>query len=137
MEVLFVGDCPSKHNNSADVAFVGSKSGKTLDVWANFLGVNYHAVNSDDMDKLLVSLRYAERINQPVIILGNKAESRVDKLCKNHGLVLYKYKLPHPSGLNRKLNNKEWLKDQLNSVAHQLIHLTYSLNCGINNEDEN
>lgn len=109
--VMFVGDKPNpKKNVSMDVAFVGTTSYKTLLDW----------VYKMDLDLNLVSMLNAYDVQgQPqvlpsdirkykVIALGEECVSVLNKVP---GLVFFK--LPHPSGLNKSLNNKKQLSERL------------------------
>lgn len=100
-KVVFVGDEPSKLNIRSDIAFVGSRCFSTLVEWITNLAPDYYiCINSgpEDLDKILDLYHMA---NFKVIALGNKASERLSKLGIGHRI------LPHPSGLNRMLNDKE------------------------------
>lgn len=120
MKVLFVGDQPSRRNNNPAVAFEGTQSGVTLEKWATFLGVSYFAINSHLEPELYSAVRWAEQFNQPIITLGALAKQRVESLCYENGLVVEMYNLPHPSPLNRKLNDKPKLIETLRDLKHKL-----------------
>lgn len=104
IKVIFVGDEPSKTNIHDDIAFVGAKCFPTLVEWINIINPDYYiCLNSNkgtDLDKIL-DLYHGEKFS--VIALGNKAAKRLSKLGIGHR------KLPHPSGLNRALNDKKKL----------------------------
>lgn len=108
--IYFIGDKPSKHNLSPDIAFVGTKSHQTLKKWFNYISLPESSVKLLNKDK----------INQIptdsiVIALGNEAEKYL-KLAK-----IPHFKLPHPSGLNRLLNDKNWLTGQLNACKQYIL----------------
>ena len=46
-----------------------------------------------------------------IIALGNVASDTLNKINISH------FKMPHPSGLNRQLNNKEFMNDRLNQLS--------------------
>ena len=46
-----------------------------------------------------------------IIALGNTASETLNKINIPH------FKMPHPSGLNRQLNNKEFMNDRLNALS--------------------
>ncbi len=107
--VLYVGDKPSRKNTNPDLAFVGTKSGETLKKWHKIIAPDmkwYKAVNttSDDFQQIV---READLNDMPIIALGNNAATALLKMKVEH------YKLPHPSGRNRLLNDKDWLADRL------------------------
>jgi uracil-DNA glycosylase len=120
MKVLFVGDQPSRKNDNPATAFKGTQSGVTLEKWATFLGVTYFAINSHSEPELYSSIKWAEQFNQPIITLGASAKQRVESLCYKNGFVVEIYHLPHPSPLNRKLNNKPRLFESLLELKHKL-----------------
>lgn len=111
MKVVFVGDKPSRLNKDPNVAFVGAKCHKRLMKWINFLETeNYKLINSHNEDCKLALLYiniFSKIENIKFIALGKTASKRLSNLGIDH------YKLDHPSGLNRKLNNKEYELDML------------------------
>lgn len=126
MTVFFVGDKPSKKNLDPNTPFVGTKSYKTLLNWIGDLDVNVTDVvlankkhiskhMSGAIEVELPSLYTVMEVGDPVIALGESAGKYLDKLKIHH------FKMPHPSGLNRKLNDKKWLKKQLNK-CREYIH---------------
>ncbi len=107
--ILFVGDKPSKANLSPDVAFVGTKSYKTLIGWIKSMDLNpYHVVLINRTDPWFESKvkEYLDK-NYPIITLGLNAKSAVSKITPAF------FSMPHPSGLNRQLNRKEYIDTQL------------------------
>lgn len=105
MKVLIVGDKPSKHNTDPDKAFVGSRCYPRLMEWLRRTGIkDYELINSDTVDQLLIAMLW----EGPVITLGVKAHNRL--LHVKHA------SLPHPSGLNRKINDRLWLAEELSSI---------------------
>ncbi len=110
IKVVFVGDEPSSTNIRKDVAFVGAKCFNTLVEYISTLKPDYYiCLNSgpEDLDKIL---DLYHKGNFKVIALGNKAAERLANLG-----IGYR-KLPHPSGLNRQLNDKKQLTEQLIDV---------------------
>lgn len=128
--VLFVGSNPSIHCFNPSVAFVGTKSLTTLELWISEIRLNmqyyfpYHMANASsritstpkisDMDLESLGI-YCEYV-QPfaVIALGKYAV----KACKKMGWEYFE--LPHPSGLNRKLNDKNYVKTALKQCSDYL-----------------
>lgn len=103
--VLFVGDSPSKANTNPIMAFIGSRSGKTLEAWTERLGLKlgeYMMINRTD-EFFADCARSFYKSSRPVISLGVKADVALSKANVPH------FSLPHPSGLNRKLNDKKTL----------------------------
>lgn len=106
-KVVFVGDEPSKTNIRNDIAFVGAKCFHTLVGWIKELNPDYYiCLNSNTIKNLnqIVDL-YDNKFR--IVALGERASN----VLLNRGI--YHFKLPHPSGLNRKLNDKEYIKKQL------------------------
>lgn len=109
--VLFVGDKPSRKNWRHEVAFVGTQSYQSLMKWVSTMGVmDFRMVNSnsqEDMDRILSH-------EGPIVALGNIASIRINRL----GLTYFK--LPHPSGRNRLLNDKQALHSRLTECVEWL-----------------
>lgn len=102
IRVIFVGDKPSKANTDPTVAFEGTKSWITFQKWADLLGLSpseYEKVNRGSFCDIMLDL-YP---NAKVIALGVEASNYLNSRDKAH------FKLPHPSGLNRVLNDKEYI----------------------------
>lgn len=116
--VWFVGSNPSKKNNNPLLPFWGTKSYETLKKWMETLGVNRHGlinvsnevtegeipeITSYDLFRLKTKLAGESR----VIALGNTASMALSKVGISH------FKMPHPSGRNRKLNNPKFVAEKL------------------------
>lgn len=111
--ILFVGDKPSKKNINSRVAFVGTRSYKTLLEWIYYLDVDItEAMTCNRVDPWATN---DVIVADKVIALGKEAERFVASIRDDY------FALPHPSGLNRQLNDdlyvrrvlrecKEWLK---------------------------
>lgn len=106
MKVMVLGLNPSEHGGK-------SKTFKTLHKWMDDLDVKYYCFdnvtwdfeqpksNKDvDFERIKESIFGCERI----LALGSKADAVLRHLGANH------YSLPHPSGLNRQINNSEYLQ---------------------------
>ena len=92
--IYFIGDKPSKHNLSPDIAFVGTKSHQTLKKWFNHISLlesNVKLLNKDKINQIPP--------DAIVIALGNEAEKQ----------------------LNRLLNDKDWLTGQLNACKQYIL----------------
>jgi len=106
--VVILGDKPSAKNLREDVAFVGCSSYKTLLGWIYEMDLNLNQVcldNSQGAKEFELKMDIANGAR--IICLGENAH----KVVSNFGIECFK--LPHPSGLNRKLNDKKWLAEQL------------------------
>lgn len=127
MKVLFVGQNPSKKNIDPKVPFVGTKSEKILDEWFKILKLedifivnafdytNKKYTNAEYLSSAL-DMNFVYDIYQfnKVIALGNIASKVLKYADIEH------FKLPHPSGLNRKLNDKKWLNNELEKAKEYL-----------------
>ena len=120
--VIFVGDKPSKTNIDPDVAFVGTKSYDKLCSWIPKLDISLNDIvicnkkdiksNSYKNPKNVNDFRFEITTNvhipfdpkkgDKVIALGAQAALYLDDIECEH------FMLPHPSGLNRKLNDKKF-----------------------------
>jgi uracil-DNA glycosylase len=101
IKVAIIGDEPSTKNVHRDLAFVGAKCFNTVVEWIKALDPDYYVcLNSNtptDLDKVHVLAQQGFKL----IALGEKASKRLGSLPH--------FKLPHPSGLNRQLNDKRRL----------------------------
>lgn len=117
VKVVFVGDCPSKTNTHPEIAFVGAKCFNTLVEWIKQLPIDYYiCFNSNDAD---LSLKLDALTNEgfKVIALGNNASERLTAWKIEH------FKLPHPSGLNRILNDKRKMALEMLACNTYLLDL--------------
>lgn len=110
MKVLIVGDRPSSLNVDPKVPFKGAKCEKRLNTWIDVIGIrNCKIINQSDFeyDEIvdLINMYNGLYTKVKVVALGNNASKALKSL--EH------FKLPHPSGLNRKLNDKKYEKQQL------------------------
>lgn len=131
MKVLFIGQNPSQTNLDINVAFVGSRSYHTLLEWVRKLGLKPGEVGFVNASKKIgdVTLKDADFNNlfsaccthEKVICLGKYAEKCYQKIARTYGWS-YKaaFSLPHPSGLNRKLNNPEYVQKILEECKNYL-----------------
>lgn len=132
MKVIFVGDSPSKKNLDPNIPFVGTKSHKTLLSWTKIMSIaepDIILVNQDKLDydyvngNIEYNAKIVTNLNDAVVIaLGNNAKSKLEEL------YLYDFfHMPHPSGLNRKLNDKKYLKNKLVDCKTFLLKNGYDL----------
>ena len=118
--IIFVGDKPSSKNIDPDIPFVGTQSYKKLLEWIGEMDINIMDVKLTNQDQIKIVERNSETIHPKIydrfmenaetdkfIALGNIASGKLNKVGIEH------FKLPHPSGLNRKINDKKYIKDQL------------------------
>lgn len=108
--IIFVGDKPSKKNIDPDVAFVGTVSYRRLLEWIYLMNLSINDVNICNKDDS--TWEFWERIsatctNINFVALGRNAANFLHKKGVEH------FTLPHPSGLNRSINDKSHLNRQL------------------------
>lgn len=109
--VLFVGDKPSRLNTDPNVAFKGARCESRLLEWLTILNIPYILVNRTDSDfYLMANLFYA--VNCPIVTLGNNASKALGKASH--------FKLPHPSGRNRQINDKAFILAKLEECKKYL-----------------
>lgn len=120
--IIFVGDKPSKFNVRPEVAFVGTKSYKTLLdwIWKLDLGINNvllcNLADVLDYQSFIIfepfdgyALQHDPK-HDKVIALGQNASKGLHSMGVEHFLM------DHPSGLNRKLNDKNYVKRRLEDL---------------------
>lgn len=113
MTVLLVGDKPSTKNENPNVPFVGTRSHETLKEWMKQLGVkDYIAINQIDFNTDELRDLYAVGSDLKIIALGNNA----DKALRD----VPHFKLPHPSGKNRLLNDRKYVDFKLDQCKEWL-----------------
>lgn len=128
--ILFVGSNPSEKAASEEPFHESTKSGKVLREWVARAGitnfkfgniVNKATPGNRGLSKKEIS-SYAGVLNiqirslKPthVIALGNQAAFALD-ICEIKHL-----KMPHPSGLNRKLNDPAYVEEQINKLKEYI-----------------
>lgn len=118
--IVFVGDRPNPaRNKHMDVAFVGTLSYKTLLEWIYRLDldINYvtltNAYDGKGNPKILPLIAYNRETK--VVALGQAA---ADYLTER-GII--HFALPHPSGMNRMLNDKTKISQMLAKARSYII----------------
>ncbi len=113
--VLFVGDRPSKLNTDPKVAFKGAKCEARLDAWIiETKAFPYYVINSTDQDALALIWLF-QALGAPIVAIGNNASKYLNKEAKaSH------FKLPHPSGRNRQINDKAFINNKLEECKKYL-----------------
>lgn len=122
--IIFVGDEPSAKNIDPNVPFVGTQSYKRLLGWIWEMDINISDVTLLNQNKLDINYVngdvYYDRTfidnecNITFIALGKKAAEKLD------GSYVRFFDLPHPSGRNRKLNDKKYVKQILKQCKEWL-----------------
>jgi uracil-DNA glycosylase len=111
--ILFVGDRPSKRTDP-NVPFKGASCEKRLMEWIAKININpYYIVNSVDKEALNTAFMF-HQCRAPIVALGNNASKSLGGLPH--------FKLPHPSGRNRQINDKEFIDKKIKECK---IYLKY------------
>lgn len=116
--VLIVGQNPSLHNLDPGKAFVGSASGRRLVGWLKVLGLHESEYVLMNASEVLGRRPRVGELRQDLpwfcfthrIALGELASRSLSMSGCNYNDY---FRLGHPSGLNRKLNNKAALAESL------------------------
>ncbi len=125
--VYFVADKPTKGNVSDKIPLVGTKSYRMLLSWIGEMDIDITRVRlynqsdrpfSNTMQTLSLNNAIANN-HIRVIALGNKAMDYLMDAGINEFFVL-----PHPSGLNRKLNDKKKLRENLSQCRKYIYEGT-------------
>jgi uracil-DNA glycosylase len=110
--IYIVGDKPSPRMKPDAAPFRGAYCEARLQEWLKALGIETHIIcNRTDntftalKTLLLAYTMYEQRHNIRVIALGNEASKALGDIPH--------FKLPHPSGRNRQLNDKEFIAEKL------------------------
>lgn len=101
--IVFVGDKPSKKNVDPDIAFVGTQSYKRLLLWIWEMNLSVNDIHVCNKDKMPIDANYK------YIALGKNAAKKLDSLKLDF------FRLPHPSGLNRQVNDTGYIRTRLRS----------------------
>lgn len=115
IKVVFVGDEPSRTNIDPDIPFVGAKCFQRLTEWIKELNVDYYICLNSNKDSDMVKIDRLVKEGFKVVALGCKASDRLVKSQINH------HPMPHPSGLNRKLNDKHYMSLEL-MHCYEYVH---------------
>lgn len=122
MKILILGRNPSRTNISPDIPFIGAPCYKRIKDWVeylthssrlfvagnctNSLNAKFNKFTIPTYASTLKSSCVAQNINC-VVALGNDSA----RVCEVANMKYFK--LPHPSGLNRLVNNREKIKEAL------------------------
>lgn len=114
--ILFVGDKPSAKMKPGARPFEGAACEKRVREWILSLMSSdpfYLVINRTD-ENLLHYLSSAVIYKHPIVSFGNIAYNRLRKLGYES------FKLPHPSGRNRQINNKKFINQKLKECKQWL-----------------
>lgn len=125
LTILFIGSNPSSKASSTEAFTVDTASGRILREWtqgiegtilydniASQITENNRPLNQNEMAHASASL--LERINRinpdRLVALGKSASQTLEKL------KLKFLEMPHPSGLNRKLNDARYVREKIQGL---------------------
>lgn len=114
--IVFVGDQPSAKNISKNIPFVGTQSYKRLLEWIWELDVDISLVtlknskNDENLNDWVITACWEKT---KIICLGENAAKAMEHAMREWDCPMQFFVLPHPSGLNRKLNDKKYIKKML------------------------
>ena len=125
LKILFIGSNPSVKASSTEAFTSDTASGRILHEWiqgiegtilfeniVSSITENNRPLNRNEM--ALASVSLLERINRinpdRLVALGKSAAYTLEKL------KLKFLEMPHPSGLNRKLNDAEYVREKIQSL---------------------
>lgn len=114
--VVFVGDAPSANNAVETIAFVGAHCFPRLVEWIKLIDPDFYVcINSNELTQMADIHKLVVRADFKVIALGLTAAKRLTEFEIDH------FMMPHPSGLNRKLNDPIAIKELL-VEAREYVH---------------
>ncbi len=125
LTILFIGSNPSQTATTTEAFSESTKSGRILRSWidgiegtilfdniASYATENNRPLNKEEMALAQASL--ADRIKEVnpdrLVALGKSAASVLTKLKLDH------LEMPHPSGMNRKLNDRQYVREQISAL---------------------
>lgn len=129
MKIIFLGQNPSKL--APHSAFTGTRSGSTLLKWINLAGLDLSICtfyNTFDQVGISISQKQisdkgksAELMQKlcdvDLVFACGDVAYRASDLCNRfYKLNLEIVKLPHPSGLNRRLNDDSFVKETIKKI---------------------
>lgn len=124
---LFIGSNPSQASKGNGAFDMSTGSGKTLHEWIEKAGINisimHNLVNTPTPGNRQLTMKEIKgRLNHlamiiahhkdvPIIAVGKTAATALKMLGVNF------YELPHPSGLNRLLNDPEYVAEKIKGLV--------------------
>jgi uracil-DNA glycosylase len=111
--ILFVGDRPAPKAKT-DVPFKDAACAKRLKSWFETLELkeaDYKIINSSS-EYFFLAVLLANQRGALIVALGKNASDALSDV--RH------FRLPHPSGRNRQINNKKFIDNQLNKCKKWL-----------------
>lgn len=112
--IIFVGDEPSPRMKPGAEPFEGAACEPRLKEWISYLSINNESVaiiNKYDVGAYAELFEYAR-----YVALGNEAAKELKDFGLQH------FKLPHPSGRNRQINDKKFIEQKLKECKEWIIN---------------
>ena len=97
--IYFIGDKPSNCNIDPKVAFVGTNSYKILLGWIHRMNLSINDIKLYNSQAFVDEIQDQIEEDDQIVALGREASRALTKHNLPH------LKIPHPSGLNRTLND--------------------------------
>lgn len=133
MRILFLGSNPSIKSGSLKPFWYDTKSTAVLAQWIDLTGVSVENVSflnvsniptpnnrplkvseiKANLKRLAGEIEY-DYYPEKIVALGRAAEKALTLLHIPH------FAMPHPSGLNRKLNDKAYVAEKINGLKNYL-----------------
>lgn len=115
IKVVFVGHKPSRLNVDPNIAFVGARCFPRLVEWIKYINPDYYiCLNINNISDSFTIRKLSEN-NFKIVALGKDASCLLDFYKIAH------FQLPHPSGLNRLINDKEYIERKL-KIAYKYVN---------------
>jgi uracil-DNA glycosylase len=132
MTILFIGSNPSTASSTTNAFCESTKSGRTLNSWIKRIDLPLHAMminvsseptkNNKPLTAALIKNnlpRLKSKINylkpDKIVALG-KVSAKALTL-----LGIHFYEMPHPSGLNRQLNDISFIEEKINGLKTYIL----------------
>lgn len=130
LKVLIVGSNPSQASPDNSAFHPSTKSRKTIDKWfagipadLHFINVsnekteNNKPLNSHQINPIRTQLESFK--NYKIIAVGKTAENVLKHAQIDH------FAMPHPSGRNRKLNDRDYIRNKLAELNKYVLRALY------------
>ena len=108
MRIIIIGQSPNKR-------YIAGRNGSIarLTQWLESINIkqfsftNLSISNGPELERIVTECQGYDII----VTLGKIADNALNKISLKH------FALPHPSGLNRQINDKEFINDRLNQLS--------------------